>query len=212
MNKNDLLIKINNELMATPEMIKNIQTGEIVVVQHGGYLINYFNEYLILKSSRNGKIYIYDPTKKIIVDEILTFSNNTEKETINLLFDLRDNAIISKEKNKYYLINKNLKRISNFYKKISIILDLNFHLLCKTEENNYVLVDINGKECGEHFKDLMKDHKMFQHWFKNQYDLWGIMEIKNKIKIIEKPIYKSYETVFGGKFKCIDKNGNINII
>lgn len=117
-----------------------------------------------------------------------------------------------KKRQKYYLINEKLKQISKTYKLIKTILDLNYHLLCKNEDNTYILIDINGIEVSPKFKDLMVDHGFGFHWFKNENDLFGIIQITDKIKLIKKPIYKSYKKMFGGKFKCSDINNKEIII
>jgi len=200
------------ELLKEPEIYKNIQTNESYVYTHGGKLIEKFNNYIAVKSSRNNKIYIVDPINLKILDEFIFFKTNEKGEQGNILFDFRTHAIVAKERNKYYLINENLEQISKTYKLIRTIIDLNYHLLCKNEDNTYVLVDISGNEKSPIFKDLMEDHGMGCHWFKNNNDLFGIMEITDKIKIKQKPIFKQYEKMFGGKFKCIDINDNEYII
>lgn len=85
-------------------------------------------------------------------------------------------------------------------------------MLCKNEDNTYILIDINGNEVSPKFKDLMVDHGLGFHWFKNENDLFGIIQITDKIKLIQKPMYKSYNKIFGGKFKCIDINNKEIII
>ena len=47
----------------------------------------------------------------------------------------------------------------------------------ESENNTYILIDINGNEVGPKFKDLMVDHGLGCHWFKNENDLFGIIQI-----------------------------------
>lgn len=202
-----------DELMCEIEKQTCLKTGETIIIRHGSDFVSCFNDFIVVKSSRNRKIYVLDAKNKKKINSFLTFCNLVKDVGLNnLTFDFKKNAIVSTERNKFYLINESLEKISNEYKNIKTILDLNNHLLAKTDENHYVLIDINGQEKSVKFKDLMEEHEKNLHWFLGTNDLYGIMEIKNETKVIEDPKYKSFKKNFGCKFECVDEGENIVFI
>lgn len=93
------------ELLAEPIKHINIQTGELYFSQHGGYFIEDFNNYIVIKSSRNNKIYILDYKNKKILDEFIFFQRNEQGNKGNLLFDFNKCAIVAKERVTKSIIN-----------------------------------------------------------------------------------------------------------